>query len=121
MMKKYIVPAKWKKIDKFTVVAPDGSKVWLDVRGLVVLKQPSGFSLPLGASFVDEEDDLRSIKSKSPLTNKIIQVYVGKVFSWKKEGYDTNETITRFVLKSLLKSIKSAVETLGYSVEYVDI
>lgn len=118
-MKKYTIPKHWRKIDGLTVKAPDDSKVWLDIRGLVGLELPSGKYVSLGAYFADNsEEELHDGKFGPPPFDKQINISVEDTLIWWKDGHNTGEIVSKATHRQILDSIKNAMKTLGYTIEY---
>lgn len=106
-MAKIATPSVWKKIDKFTAQASDGTNAWLDLRGIIGLERPDGCYISLGASF-------DTLHKKS-----IIKVYIGKESFWEKNGYDVGEKISHGDQQTLLNKLRDAMKMLGYSLKYI--
>jgi hypothetical protein len=114
-MKGWVAPKQWNRIDKFTVEASDGSKVWIDVRGLVGFERTNGDYVSLGAEFSHDSKSDRTF----PISRKNIHVYVNQVLSWERDGSDTGKKISKDVRQKFLESIKEAMNSLGYSIRYI--
>ncbi len=114
------ISKKWKKTGKLTALACDGTKVWIDVRGIVGLERPNGTYISLGASFADGSE-LHNSKFELQQTNKIIHIYDEKILYWAKDGYITGGKISPGIKKVLLEAIKLAMKSLGYSVKYIKV
>lgn len=119
-MKKDVISNKWKKIDKLTAIETDGTKVWIDIRGLIGLEKPNGYNISLGASFANGSEP-HDRKFRPPTNNEIIHVYDEKVLFWSKNGYSTGKRIPQNIKQVLLDNIKLGMKSLGYNIKYIKI
>ena len=118
-MSKYFIIDQWKKLDTYTAEAPDGSKVWFDIRELVGFEQPDGYYISLGAVIFNKAGKSSFSSNTSSTDNKIMHVYIGKKLCWEKDGYDTGEEISGDNRRILLDNIKNGLNLLGFAVEYI--
>jgi len=117
-MDEYIPPKEWKKIDVLTALAPDGTRAWLDVRGLVGLTRPDGAYLSLGASLADTGDEPHGRGYSPPPEGSRICVFAEDNLTWRKDGRPTVEVVPSRLREIFLESIFTALSSVGYYLEF---
>lgn len=109
---------QWKRSDDWRAKAADGSLVWMDMRGLVGLQQPSGLYVTLSASTKSAHGELHDGRYGPPPKKDPIRLFVSDMGTWRRGGYATKEKIPKELQRALLDSLERGLRALGYSVKY---
>ncbi len=117
-MTEYMPPEEWTKVDPWTAEAPDGSKAWLDARGLVGLTRPDGTYLSFGARLADSGADPHDGNLGPPREGSRISVFTEDTLMWERDGRSTESFVPTEHREAYLESISNAMSVVGYTVEY---
>jgi hypothetical protein len=108
---KYLPANQWKKKDSYTVIAHDGSKVWIDMRGLIGYERPDAYYITFGID-IHNLDNSKQVDS--------ITLYRNQSLELEEDGSLTGYILENELIEKFYKSIINAIKELGYKVELVE-